>query len=89
MDVESSIVFDYAGAEFLADVVAAQPTSLIDFLRDQAESQHFAMIDGVTLRCLMLPPSERPGPASHLRCLVSVQQFLDTASPASAVPDRA
>ncbi|WP_336662578.1 TetR/AcrR family transcriptional regulator [Leucobacter sp. USHLN154] len=101
--------FDYAGEQFLADVVAAQPVTLMDFvqqwlplddrrerrarvwlayaaisaadpelaaasaeldeelrrwfisrnLSDHAASQLFAMIDGVTVQCLMLPQSER------------------------------
>lgn len=101
--------FDYAGEQFLADVVAAQHTTLMDFvqqwlplddrrerrarvwlayaaisatdaelaaasaqldeelrrwffdqnLSDHAASQLFAMIDGVTMQCLMLPQSER------------------------------
>lgn len=101
--------FDHAGEQFLADVVAAQPTTLMDFvqqwlplddrrerrarvwlayaaisaidaemaatsakldqelrrwftdqgLSDQAASQLFALIDGVTIQCLTLPRSER------------------------------
>lgn len=101
--------FDYAGEQFLADVVAAEATTLMDFvqqwlplddrrerrarvwlayaaisatdaelaaasaqldeelrqwfidqdLSDHAASQLFALIDGVTMQCLMLPQSER------------------------------
>lgn len=101
--------FDYAGEQFLADVAAAKPTSLMDVveqwlplderrerrarvwiayaaistidaelaalsaeldeelrrwyvdqgLSDHASSQLFALIDGVTVQCLMLPISER------------------------------
>lgn len=101
--------FDYAGDQFLADVMAAQPTTLMDLVRqwlplddrrerrarvwlayaaisatdaelaaasaqldeelrrwfidhdvsDRAASQLFAMIDGVTVQCLMLPQSQR------------------------------
>lgn len=101
--------FDHAGEQFLADVVAAQPTTLLDLvqqwlplderrdrrarvwlayaaisavdselaaasaqldqelrrwfidqgLSDHAASQLFALIDGVTIQCLMLPQSER------------------------------
>ncbi|WP_262777897.1 TetR family transcriptional regulator C-terminal domain-containing protein [Brevibacterium permense] len=101
--------FEYAGEQFLADVVAAQPATLMDFvqqwlplddqrdrrarvwlayaalsagdaelaaasaqldeelrrwfidqnLSSHAASQLFAMIDGVTMQCLMLPQSER------------------------------
>lgn len=101
--------FDYAGEQFLADVVAAQPTTLMDFvqqwlpldvrrerrarvwlayatisaadaelaaasarldqelrrwfidhnLSDHEAAQLFALIDGVTIQCLMLPQSER------------------------------
>lgn len=101
--------FDHAGEQFLADVVAAQPTTLMGFvqqwlplddrrerrarvwlayaaisavdaelaatsaqldqelrrwfidqdLSDHAASQLFALIDGVTIQCLMLPQSER------------------------------
>ncbi len=101
--------FDHAGEQFLADVVAAQPTTLMDFvqqwlplddrrerrarvwlayaaisavdvelaatsaqldqelrrwfmdkgLSDHASSQLFALIDGVTVQCLMVPQSER------------------------------
>ena len=101
--------FDYAGEQFLADLVAAQPNTLMDFvqqwlplddrrerrarvwlayaaisaadaemaatsaqldqelrrwfidqnLSDHEASQLFALIDGVTIQCLMLPQSER------------------------------
>lgn len=101
--------FDHAGEQFLADVVAAQPTTLMEVvqqwlplddrrerrarvwlayaalsavdpelaaasaqldeelrgwfmdksLSDHAASQLFAMIDGVTAQCLMLPQPER------------------------------
>ncbi|NKT14655.1 TetR family transcriptional regulator [Rhodococcus hoagii] len=101
--------FDYAAEQFLADVVAAQPRTLMDFvqqwlplddrrerrarvwlayaaisaadaelavasaqldqelrrwfidqnLSDHAAAQLFALIDGVTVQCLMLPQSER------------------------------
>jgi AcrR family transcriptional regulator len=101
--------FDHAGEQFLADVQAAQPTTLMGFveqwlplddrrerrarvwlayaamsatdtelaatsaqldqelrrwfvdrgLSDHAAAQLFALIDGVTLQCLMLPLSER------------------------------
>lgn len=101
--------FDHAGDQFLADVVAAQPATLLEFvqqwlplddrrerrarvwlayaaisavdaelaaasaqldeelrrwfidqnLSDHAASQLFALIDGVTMQCLILPQSER------------------------------
>lgn len=101
--------FDYAGEQFLADVIAAQPTTLLDVvqqwlplddrrerrarvwlayaalaavdpdlavasaqldqelrgwfidkgLSDHTASQLFALIDGVTVQCLMLPQAER------------------------------
>lgn len=101
--------FDHAGEQFLADVAAAKPTTLMDFvqqwlplddrrerrarvwlayaaisavdpelaatsaqldrelrqwfvgqdLTDQGASELFALIDGVTIQCLMLPQPER------------------------------
>lgn len=101
--------FDHAGEQFLADVAAARPATLMDFVRqwlplddrrerrarvwlayaamsaadaelaaasarldeelrqwfigrglsDQAASQLFALIDGVTAQCLMLPQAQR------------------------------
>ncbi|MFC4554930.1 TetR/AcrR family transcriptional regulator [Georgenia faecalis] len=101
--------FDHAGEQFLADVAAAQPTTLMDVveqwlplddrrerrarvwlayaalsavdtalaaasaqlddelrqwfvghgLTDDAAAQLFALIDGVTIQCLMLPQAER------------------------------
>ncbi len=101
--------FDHAGAQFLADVEAAQPTTLMDLVQqwlplddrrerrarvwlayaaisavdvelaatsarldqelrrwfidqnliDHEASQLFALIDGVTVQCLMLPQAER------------------------------
>jgi AcrR family transcriptional regulator len=101
--------YDYAGEQFLADVAAAQPTTLMDVvqlwlplddrrerrarvwlayaaiaatdaelaataakldrelrrwyvdqgLSDQAAAQLFALVDGVTVQCLVLPQPER------------------------------